>query len=222
MAYGFFEWAETSIIYLGGFPGDSNSWRLQVTGGNLNMSKWIGAAYVDQGNLTTDHGSLSGLGDDDHSQYHNDTRGDARYYQLTQNCLYEDKLVFVNRNFRTVAGTWTPTVDVGQEFNYRLVSAGADAEEIFGYVPLESGNWNLYLVGAKDADHGIVDVLVDDVVQGSVDLYAAAPAKNQASVAIPIVLATSGRHKIGLKVNGKNGASSSFIASITYLSLVHA
>ena len=28
---------------------------------------------------TTDHGSLSGLGDDDHTQYHNDTRGDVRY-----------------------------------------------------------------------------------------------------------------------------------------------
>ena len=27
----------------------------------------------------TDHGTLSGLGDDDHTQYHNDTRGDARY-----------------------------------------------------------------------------------------------------------------------------------------------
>ena len=27
-----------------------------------------------------DHGLLSGLGDDDHLQYHNDTRGDARYY----------------------------------------------------------------------------------------------------------------------------------------------
>jgi len=26
-----------------------------------------------------DHGALTGLGDDDHSQYHNDTRGDARY-----------------------------------------------------------------------------------------------------------------------------------------------
>lgn len=26
-----------------------------------------------------DHGSISGLGDDDHAQYHNDSRGDARY-----------------------------------------------------------------------------------------------------------------------------------------------
>ena len=33
-------------------------------------------------NLTTDvdHGSIGGLGDDDHAQYHNDARGDARYY----------------------------------------------------------------------------------------------------------------------------------------------
>jgi len=32
----------------------------------------------------TDHGLLLGLEDDDHEQYHNDTRGDARYYTQTQ------------------------------------------------------------------------------------------------------------------------------------------
>lgn len=31
-----------------------------------------------------DHGLLSGLADDDHPQYHNDTRGDARYYTKSQ------------------------------------------------------------------------------------------------------------------------------------------
>lgn len=30
-----------------------------------------------------DHGSLAGLADDDHAQYHNDARGDARYYTKT-------------------------------------------------------------------------------------------------------------------------------------------
>lgn len=34
-------------------------------------------------NTTLDHGALTGLGDDDHTQYHNNTRGDARYLQLT-------------------------------------------------------------------------------------------------------------------------------------------
>jgi hypothetical protein len=31
-----------------------------------------------------DHGALTGLGDDDHTQYHNDARGDARYYQKSE------------------------------------------------------------------------------------------------------------------------------------------
>jgi hypothetical protein len=37
------------------------------------------------GGGVTDHGALTGLADEDHSQYHNDTRGDARYSQLSHN-----------------------------------------------------------------------------------------------------------------------------------------
>jgi hypothetical protein len=36
------------------------------------------------GTPASDHGSLSGLSDDDHPIYHNDTRGDARYYTKAQ------------------------------------------------------------------------------------------------------------------------------------------
>lgn len=36
------------------------------------------------GGGVSDHGALTGLGDDDHTQYHNDTRGDARYYTQAQ------------------------------------------------------------------------------------------------------------------------------------------
>jgi hypothetical protein len=36
------------------------------------------------GGGVSDHGLLTGLSDDDHSQYHNDTRGDARYYTQAQ------------------------------------------------------------------------------------------------------------------------------------------
>lgn len=35
------------------------------------------------GGGVTDHGNLTGLADDDHTQYHNDTRGDARYFTQT-------------------------------------------------------------------------------------------------------------------------------------------
>lgn len=38
------------------------------------------ATNVGGGSGATDHGALTGLADDDHTQYHNDTRGDLRYY----------------------------------------------------------------------------------------------------------------------------------------------
>lgn len=39
---------------------------------------------VVEGGSGGDHGALTGLGDDDHAQYHNDARGDIRYYTKTQ------------------------------------------------------------------------------------------------------------------------------------------
>jgi hypothetical protein len=39
-------------------------------------------AFALAGSGVTDHGALSGLADDDHTQYHNDARGDARYSLL--------------------------------------------------------------------------------------------------------------------------------------------
>jgi hypothetical protein len=41
-------------------------------------------ANLEGGQGVTDHGALSGREDDDHTQYHNDARGDARYYTQTQ------------------------------------------------------------------------------------------------------------------------------------------
>lgn len=44
---------------------------------------WV-PATVTSGGGVTDHGALTGLTDDDHSQYHTDARGDARYYTQSQ------------------------------------------------------------------------------------------------------------------------------------------
>lgn len=40
----------------------------------------------------TDHGALTGLADDDHTQYHNDARGDARYWQLSTDLATQAEL----------------------------------------------------------------------------------------------------------------------------------
>lgn len=48
---------------------------------------WTSLAYYYDpatGGGVTDHGALTGLSDDDHSQYHNDTRGDLRYAPLAK------------------------------------------------------------------------------------------------------------------------------------------
>lgn len=48
---------------------------------NYNGTNWVNGTA---GAGVSDHGLLTGLSDDDHSQYHNDTRGDARYYTKTE------------------------------------------------------------------------------------------------------------------------------------------
>lgn len=60
----------------------------------LDAAGHVDATMVNDADI--DHGSLSGTGDDDHSQYHNDARGDARYYTQTELDTYFDtREVFV-------------------------------------------------------------------------------------------------------------------------------
>jgi|GEM_PF-6635468 len=46
---------------------------------DLELASWINTGYT-----PTSHSGLSGLANDDHPQYHNDARGDARYYTKTE------------------------------------------------------------------------------------------------------------------------------------------
>jgi hypothetical protein len=61
--------ASTDIIYLVSDPGGTP------------LSKKVTLAALTS---VTDHGGLVGLADDDHTQYHTDARGDARYYTETE------------------------------------------------------------------------------------------------------------------------------------------
>jgi len=52
---------------------------LNFTGAGVTVTDDAGKTKVEIPGGVTDHGALTGLGDDDHPQYHNDARGDARY-----------------------------------------------------------------------------------------------------------------------------------------------
>jgi hypothetical protein len=54
---------------------------------DLANDEWVPRS---QAALGLDHGLLTGLGDDDHAQYHNDARGDARYALLAHKARHEN------------------------------------------------------------------------------------------------------------------------------------
>lgn len=56
-----------------------NGVTLSTAQGTSNFLRGDGT-YATPSGGGSDHGALTGLADDDHSQYHNDARGDARYY----------------------------------------------------------------------------------------------------------------------------------------------
>jgi hypothetical protein len=51
-------------------------------------TEWIDPTTVG----VTDHGALTGLADDDHTQYHTNARGDARYWQLSTDLATQAEL----------------------------------------------------------------------------------------------------------------------------------
>lgn len=59
-------------------PEDGQVWAYSTT-----LGSWR-PATLSGGGGTTDHGALTGLADDDHPQYLNQTRGDVRYYLKAQ------------------------------------------------------------------------------------------------------------------------------------------
>lgn len=79
-----------------------------------------------------DHGDLTGLGDDDHTQYHNDTRGDARYSQLGHNHDHggltglgdDDHTIYLLADgSRALAGAWNLADQALTNVNISSVSA---------------------------------------------------------------------------------------------------
>ncbi len=46
--------------------------------------------------VVTDHGALTGLADDDHTQYHNDARGDVRYPGKVNPSVADNFVAFSN------------------------------------------------------------------------------------------------------------------------------
>jgi hypothetical protein len=80
---------------------------VNTTSGILN-TKIDTVSGVLNSKIITDHGNLTGLADDDHTQYLNNTRGDARYYTQTQlNNGQLDTRYYTETEVNTISGNIT-------------------------------------------------------------------------------------------------------------------
>ena len=87
------EWADlVSLAEIGGTDFSLIEWRVSATHLQWRFDgvNWVDVIALSALGVTggdvgvTDHGALTGLSDDDHGQYHNDARGDVRYYTKAQ------------------------------------------------------------------------------------------------------------------------------------------
>jgi hypothetical protein len=97
--------------------------------------------------IITDHGALGGLGDDDHTQYLNITRGDARYYTEAEVDTISGTLnTRIYNNFTTLSG-----IDVSNynTLNSKIDTASGTLQYEIDHLPKHHGD----LSGLGDDDH---------------------------------------------------------------------
>jgi hypothetical protein len=100
--------------------------------------------YIEIDNLlagtVSDHGGLTGLADDDHAQYHNDTRGDARYF--TRNLATKTTAYTITASDHTIicnatSGAFTITLPAaashtGRIYHIKKIDSSGNAVTVDG------------------------------------------------------------------------------------------
>lgn len=111
------------------------------------------------GGGVTDHGALTGLADDDHTQYLNNTRGDARYPQLTRNITINGTSgrITSSAGSQSLAADRTWTLDLataGTAGTYRSVTTDAYGRVTAGTNPTTLSSYGItdqiYLRGGNN------------------------------------------------------------------------
>ena len=144
-------WTSTNPILGLGEPGhESDTGKVKFGDG---VTVWAALTYIGAaaGGGVSDHGLLTGLPDDDHPQYHNDARGDARYAALSH--LHDYHTSVVLRDEGTDLGT-DGTANV-----IDFVGAGVLASRVGSVVTVTIPGGG---AGGGVTDHGMLSGLAND------------------------------------------------------------
>ena len=118
-----------------------------------------------------------------------------------------------------VAGTWAEYISNLYVTNHYIANiTDANNDEITFPLSLGKGTYDVHIVYTTNNDHGKLDVSLDSqVIINQLDLYSAAVIRNVTHEESNVVL-NGGDYTLLLKVNGKNGASSSYRVTVNYIS----
>lgn len=123
---------------------DAPVWR------NAANTGWV-EGMTGSGGGVTDHGALTGLGDDDHTQYLNQTRGDLRYSQIGHTHAYLTQAT-ADALYATLSHTHSGLVPTGGTTGQALVKT-SNSNYVMAWADVSSGS------GAFD--YGSITAAVD-------------------------------------------------------------
>jgi hypothetical protein len=103
------------------------------------VTAWVDLDYFADGGGggVTDHGALTGLADDDHTQYHNDARGDVRYAPLARGVTNGDSHDHVGGDGAQIAYS-------GLSGLPDLSSLHTRSHAVTGVADHTAGNWKVF------------------------------------------------------------------------------
>jgi hypothetical protein len=130
-------------------------------------SQWKNKAATGGGAGVTDHGALTGLGDDDHTQYLTNTRGDARYPLKTNNLSDLANVATARTNLGAAAASH---VHAGSDITTGTVPAarlGSGAPSASNYLRGD-GSWQVLTPGVT-AHAALTGLSADDHAQYHTD-----------------------------------------------------
>lgn len=118
-----------------------------------------------------------------------------------------------NTNFATLA------VGTTRFKNGARNASGAQNAEISWDLVIAAGTWVLSLMHHTGNTRGIYSIQIDGVEVATIDGYSAGSVDNVLTDSASFAIATDAVHTIKLKMANKNGSSSSYVGSISGISL---
>ena len=113
----------------------------------------------------------------------------------------------------------TISVTASAIFNGYKNSSAAMNDEIEFDVVLGAGTWTFELMWLKSAYSGIATLYLDGVSIGTMDTYNATDAYNQLMSITGVVVATSGKKRLKIKITSKNASALSYYGYLQHIQL---